>query len=362
MQEISTFHMPRLGNKKAIKAYYLQNQEDSTMDHTSAQTFPSNRRGISGSTLKLIAIFTMLIDHTAASILGGLLIKRGIYSGVNFNNYAKLYTIYEIMRLIGRLAFPIFCFLLVEGMVHTHNKYKYAMRLALFALISEIPFDLGLQYQPFNWDHQNVFFTLLIGLLVMIGFDTINKTLKDKKWLPALAVIGLAAAGYISYYVADALLETTSYLLTFVGINTRITFPFARTSLMIAIFSIISFVIYILLWIKKSASKASILFSDMVILAAGVLLADYLKTDYSGFGIITIAVIYGLRRYPLNAIFGGCITLTIMSYFEISAFFDLLFIKFYNGKRGLSLKYVFYLFYPVHLVLLYLICYLLKLL
>jgi hypothetical protein len=114
--------------------------------------------------------------------------------------------------------------------------------------------------------------------------------------------------------------------------------------------------------IRKSSAEANILFTDMAVLAAGILLADYLKTDYSGFGVLTIAVIYGLRKSPMKSILGGCVTLTIMSIGEITAFFDLILIRFYNGKRGLNLKYVFYLFYPVHLFLLYLICYFMKIL
>lgn len=110
------------------------------------------RKGVTGSTLKLIAIITMLIDHTAATILDRILIARSI-GGLGNNNTqaamdfmsdnAVIYGVYMIMRLIGRIAFPIFCFLLVEGFVHTHNKWKYALRLGLFALISEIPFDLA---------------------------------------------------------------------------------------------------------------------------------------------------------------------------------------------------------------------------
>ena len=103
--------------------------------------------GLTGNTLKLIAIFTMLIDHIGAAV-----IEAGILSS---NDMARMMAILEtergmqwyladiVLRLIGRLAFPIFCFLLVEGFTHTGNEAKYARNLLLFALISEIPFDLA---------------------------------------------------------------------------------------------------------------------------------------------------------------------------------------------------------------------------
>ena len=112
------------------------------------KTLPS---GLTGNTLKLIAIFTMLIDHIGAAV-----IEAGILSS---NDMARMMAILEtergmqwyladiVLRLIGRLAFPIFCFLLVEGFTHTGNEAKYARNLLLFALISEIPFDLAFFWQ-----------------------------------------------------------------------------------------------------------------------------------------------------------------------------------------------------------------------
>ena len=133
-----------------------------------------NRKGISGSTLKFIAVFSMLIDHIAASVLLNPLVNA---------NSAFMISLAHVMRMFGRLAFSIFCFLLIEGFLHTKNRKKYALRLALFALISEIPFDLAFSYKSFDFSYQNVFFTLLIGLLVMIGFQTITDRWNEKKWL-----------------------------------------------------------------------------------------------------------------------------------------------------------------------------------
>ena len=100
--------------------------------------------GLSGSTLKLIAIVTMLIDHVGAALVYRMMlayIDRG--GAENTSVYGRMLIIYWVMRMIGRIAFPIFCFLMVEGFQKTHNKWKYAMRLGGFALLSEIPFDLA---------------------------------------------------------------------------------------------------------------------------------------------------------------------------------------------------------------------------
>lgn len=105
----------------------------------------SRYQRLDGRTLKLIACLCMLIDHLGASCFSGVI----------------------GLRIIGRLAFPIYCFLLVEGAVHTHDMKKYILRMGIFALISEIPFDLALFHQMIYPAHQNVFFTLGLGLLAI---------------------------------------------------------------------------------------------------------------------------------------------------------------------------------------------------
>lgn len=102
--------------------------------------------------LKILALTFMIIDHY------GAIFQHGI----------------PIYRIIGRLAFPIYCFLLVEGYLHTSNVKKYASRLFIFALISEFPFDLAF-YGQLGFKHQNIFFTLLIGLTAMYFLDNKEK-------------------------------------------------------------------------------------------------------------------------------------------------------------------------------------------
>jgi hypothetical protein len=127
-----------------------------------------------------------------------------------------------------------------------------------------------------------------------------------------------------------------------------------------AVFTLFTFIIYGVMR-KNNVQSVDLIFTDLAVLAAGILAADLLMTDYSGFGVLTIAVMYGLRKNHFRSMLGGCITLTIMSFSEAPAFLDLLLIRNYNGKRGLDLKYLFYLFYPVHLLILYLIYYFINL-
>lgn len=228
---------------------------------TESKTAPAFQK-ITGSALKLIALITMLLDHIGAVLV------------VSPQPYYAL-------RLIGRIAFPIFCFLLVEGFLHTRNLWRYAFRLFLFALISEIPFDLAFHQTLFYKDQQNVFFTLLIGLLVISILHNLEETLKDK---PVIYLICRAIA-----------------------------------------------------------------------IAAGMGIAWCLKTDYSYIGVLAITLLYVFHRQRTSAIACACFFLCFSSVTEITSFASVPLIMAYNGKRGLSLKYVFYLFYPIHLLILYLI-------
>lgn len=128
------------------------------------------RFGISGCVLKYLAVILMAIDHIGASILEVyvLNIRMNAPAGTYFYPWwDQILMVDRIIRYIGRLAFPIFCFLLVEGFLHTRDVKKYAVRLGLFALISEIPFDLALHASFWSPGWQNVYFTLLIGLLTI---------------------------------------------------------------------------------------------------------------------------------------------------------------------------------------------------
>lgn len=240
--------------------------------------------GLSGSTLKWIAIITMLIDHIGASILTKQLLYMNWYpddfGGVTqefIAQYNNLYYIMRATRIIGRIAFPIFCFLLVEGFLRTKDLKKYLSRMTLFALLSEIPFDLIFSGELIYWGYQNVMITLLIGMLTMYVCKVIEEKIPDR------------VGRFVAWGACFAL---------------------------------------------------------------GAVVADLLKTDYGAKGIIPIMVLYFLRHFKLYQMIGGALSFV----WELPAPLSFLFIGFYNGKRGMKMKYFFYLFYPLHLLLLYLIC------
>lgn len=143
--------------------------------------------GISSSTLKMIAMLSMLTDHVAYVLLGPFLTVEGIYP------------VYQFLRgVIGRLAFPVYCFLLVEGFERTKNKGKYAGRLFVFALLSEIPFDLAFYGHPFEGKGQNVFFTLLLGLFTMWGISLLEERGRNVRLLWIMKVMPVLAACMIA--------------------------------------------------------------------------------------------------------------------------------------------------------------------
>ena len=136
---------------------------------------------INSNTLKILAMVLMLFDHLWATI-------------VPDNQW---------MTCVGRLAFPIFAFMISEGYVHTSDYKKYAKRLFIFGLISEIPFNLmsaGFFIYPF---HQNVMFTLLLGLLSIREIDRFKKDFKVKTGIFCLLKVALflliGTVGFVDY-------------------------------------------------------------------------------------------------------------------------------------------------------------------
>lgn len=134
--------------------------------------------GISQETLKLIACVTMLIDHIAAVLV--------VPSDAIYYSDVQLYTtmawINLVMRCIGRIAFPIFCFLLVEGVHHTRNPKKYVRRLTIGMLLSEIPFDLAFFPDGISWAHQSVMVTLLLGCILVLCMNR-SKGFRKLLWI-----------------------------------------------------------------------------------------------------------------------------------------------------------------------------------
>lgn len=266
----------------------------------------TKKKGISGSTLKLIAAATMLTDHIGAVILERFLANAGLNDVLNtamsfvskgqFDAAGAIFTewgayyywiaiIYLIMRLvIGRIAFPIFCFTLVEGFAHTRSRVKYALTMLIFAVITEVPFDLAIKGRFLDLGYQNVMWTLLIGLLTIWLLETVNAQFEEMQ-----------------------------------------------------------------------AKRVLIVLANCGIIAVGSIGAEFLHTDYGFIGILAIATIYLIKKSNVARTAWSCFVLSVGTFTELATFLCLIPISFYNGERGLKMKYFFYIFYPAHLLILYLI-------
>lgn len=140
----------------------------------------SRKFGISAAVLKWIAVVTMIIDHFAVAVYP------------QFASYE--YSVYYIMRKIGRIAFPIYCFLLVEGFFHTKNVAKYLRNCFLFAILSEIPFDMAIFGKVFYPKGQNVYFTLCIGLATLMILNKLRERQAPQYLLLQALIVALAAS------------------------------------------------------------------------------------------------------------------------------------------------------------------------
>ena len=218
-------------------------------------------RILDGTSLKLIAMISMVFDHVGDMFFPGAL----------------------WMRMIGRLAMPLFSFCIAEGYAHTKNKQRYLMRMGVFALVSEIPFDLAFEGRV-GLGHQNIMLSFSLAILALMLFDRIRGEGKEH------------AAGK-----------------TLLGI---------------------------------------------LCVCAVAVLALVLRADYTLFAVLAVFLFYVLRnRHPLLRCGVGVSFLALtrtVGYYRATGL-SLIPLLLYNGKRGRGLKWLFYAFYPGHLLLLYLL-------
>lgn len=223
---------------------------------------------LSGSGLKMLAVVTMLIDHLALYLWR---VDPAMWEPL-LTIGGRALTPYLLLRGIGRLAFPIFAFLIVEGYQHTRDRWRYGRNLLLFAILSEVPWNL-VHTGTWHYSYQNVFFTLFLGYLGICAMEHCRDN-----------------------------------------------------------------------WRHQT-------FSMLALLAASVVL----RADYGAVGFGFILLVYILRHNRLiQTVIGSC-TLP-SSWVAGLAFIP---INMYNGCRGFIqgpvFKYAFYAFYPLHLLVIYLL-------
>ena len=168
------------------------------------------RFGLSAAHLRRIALGLMLLDHVWALFMPGG---------------------YQWMTYLGRMAFPIFAFQIAEGYVHTSNFRRYALRLLLFGLASEIPFNLMYASSALYPFHQNVMFTLLLGLLAVRALDRAREAGGVRGWTAGLLKVTAcclaALVGMTDYKVTGVLTVVAFYLFRQV--------PFARAGQLVSL-------------------------------------------------------------------------------------------------------------------------------
>lgn len=244
---------------------------------------------MSSFVLKLIAIFSMLLDHTLKILPSQLFLME--YFGMSID---ASYSLLHILEPFRRLAFPIFAFLIAEGCRHTSSPKRYLGRLLVFGLISELPFRLanGIPVKfPFV-GFRNVFFTLALGALSCFLYRLLRKKGHPVlAFLPVLPLAVLAEPLHTDYGGLGVLVIFAAFI-----------FPSRKLSLP----------------------------------AMGVILTVlYLGTaSWNGLTFMW----FQSPTYLLNWTF---------------ALLALVLLAFYNGLRGKRLKWTFYVFYPAHLLLLY---------
>ena len=297
---------------------------------------PERSRVLSGSGIKTIAMLAMLIDHSALafrSLLNQSLLatvslppffSSFLGQGVPVENLNQLlsklfgtrFTTYILLRGIGRIAFPIFCFLLAEGFRHTRSKPRYAVNLLVFAILSEIPYNI-VHEGNLLYPSQNVFFTLLLGFL---GIWILSSMQEVPRW----ACLGLSVLGLCAVLLQKGIPLYGPLALILLGIVAAL--------------------------VKKEVP----LRGGLILIGLGIT-AALLKCDYGWKGYLLILLMYLLSEHPIVQCFAG---VTLLGW-PVGVAFAFPLTNLYNGKRGYIkssiVKYAFYLFYPVHLTLIWLI-------
>ena len=251
---------------------------------------------MSSFVIKMIAIISMLFDHSGDVLIG--------YS--------------TPLNFIGRIAFPLFCFQLVIGYAHTHDVKKYCLRLGLFALISQIPFGIMIYNYSGTLLALNVFFTLLLGLITMIVYDS-KKLHWIYKGLIILVILIIAHFVNVDYQELGILLILTIHIFYKIGL-----FQSSKTS----------------------TGNPSTLTKDIPNTTSNVSKNSNIFTTLL---FVIIMLIFSILRY-VSLI--GYFSFNYIVCFILFTFLPTFIMLMYNGKKGPSLKYFFYIFYPAHLIIL----------
>ena len=304
------------------------------------------RGGIDAATMKKIAIITMFIDHLTLSFLE---------VPTNENHVRIMYSfpagemLDQIGRGIGRLAFPIFCFLIVEGFIHTRDRLNYLIRLLIFAAIAHVPFNL-MAFPYSGRRHTDTIFTLAAGYVVIWCITELSRLLPEKyRPVPQAvrsrggntAVSGGAAGGADTAVAGESNTAAGEVNAAVAGEGSQE----ADTAL-----------VKLPAVIDNLAVRAILFLVPSAILTYGICrLVKWAGCDYTYGGVLCILILYLFYRARDFSLVAAWLWLTYYNHSELLALTGFFLIRCYNGKRGKQSKYFFYLFYPGHLMFLYLL-------
>lgn len=216
------------------------------------------------------------------------------------------------LRAIGRLTMPIMAFFAAEGYKYTRNIYKYMIRLFIFAVISEIPFCLAFNEQEKTFLHfHNVIFTIFLGVFAL-WLGNLLKKLTNKKILTIIIYI-------ICCYLA-ILLETDW---SWTGVAMIIVFYEAN----------------------KNINNKNGLNQNKT---------STINAKWTIIGLTCVYIGFFIYEY-INDFINGTLNGYEKNFINIYGLLSLPLLCLYNQKKGPKLKYLFYIFYPTHLLLLYFI-------
>ena len=158
--------------------------------------------GFTGFALKRIAVCSMVIDHIGSIVMDGVIAPYRVDDTIILTADMPFFVrnaffIKTICAALGSVAFPLFCFLVAEGFIHTRNRLRYAGLLALFAILSEVPYDIAHYQTVLDFSLQNVLFTLCVGVLTLYGISRAEQ--KNPAARILLTVLCIVVSGGVSY-------------------------------------------------------------------------------------------------------------------------------------------------------------------
>lgn len=147
----------------------------------------TQNKAVSSANLKIIALVCMTLDHIGHVFYIPMLTASPVFG-----------LLYTLLRFVGRIAFPLYAFMIAEGCRHTKNIKKYFGLLAIFAVVSEIPFNIAGNATWLDSEAQNVYFTLFLGLAACYVVRILKENGKHILWSVPVAALLCASAYFLS--------------------------------------------------------------------------------------------------------------------------------------------------------------------